>query len=125
MHFLFFLFFIFQSIQQDINKHHVDLEDINKQYKFLMKEGYMDSSNDIKDKAWECNERWDNLAQRVLCNMGDMKTSAGKWDEYHFLYDELMKWLKDVDARLIQVEKSEDVVNNIKCLSVSYFLSIF
>ena len=111
-------FFHFQDLQRKISEKVNQLENLKKQYEILAKGGCTDSNGSLEKKVQEANDRWENLSRKVQNITTSTKKNIVSWDEYHVLHKTLVEWLNDVDSRIREYEKADNVPGKNECLKV-------
>ena len=54
-----------QTYQRKLHESLGDLEDLNKQYRHLAREGRTDTAGELRQMVHDVNDKWDELAQRT------------------------------------------------------------
>ena len=113
-----------QLIQKEIHEKLPQLEDINKQYRKLAREGRTDHSLVLKQKMQDANDGWDKLQQYVSTVMRRMKQSANLREDLNHSWDLMYNWLTEVQLQQNNIEhlSSMDVPTKLReiqvCLSI-------
>lgn len=105
------------------------LEDINRQYRKLAREGRTDHSGVLKQKMQDANDRWDKLQQYVSAIMRRMKHSASLREDFNHTRDTMYNWLTEVQVLQTNIEhlSSMDVASKLREIEVSlviFFMSM-
>ncbi|CAE1330631.1 SYNE1 [Acanthosepion pharaonis] len=106
----------YQEIQRKISEKINQLENLKKQYEILVKGGFTDSNGSLEKKVQEANNRWEELSRKVQNITKITKKNIVSWEEYHNLHKVLCDWLNDVDSRIREFEKSDNVPGKSECL---------
>lgn len=105
------------------------LEDINRQYRKLAREGRTDHSGVLKQKMQDANDRWDKLQQYVSTIMRRMKHSASLREDFNHTRDTMYNWLTEVQVLQTNIEhlSSMDAASKLREIEVSlviFFMSM-
>lgn len=80
------------------------MENINRQYRRLAREGRTDHANHLKQEMQDANNRWDKLQQCVSAMTLQLKQSSSLHEDFTSVRDSLYTWLNDVDMQLTNIE---------------------
>lgn len=96
------------------------LENINRQYRHLAREGCTDTDGVLRLMMQEANERWDRLQQLVASIRRQLKNTENALQEFCEMHTSLYSWLTEVDMQLTNVEhlSSMDTPTKIRELQV-------
>ncbi|KAI8785249.1 nesprin-1, partial [Biomphalaria glabrata] len=98
----------YENLQRNVHDHLGDLEQINRHYCQLAKEGRTDMDGSLRVKMTDLNNRWDLLQQRVTEIMKKLKKSANILEDFETTRSSLMTWLRQVELQLTEIE---DITN--------------
>ncbi len=80
------------------------LEQLNKQYRQLAREGRTDSAGHLKSQIHDANKRWDDLNLRAHAVIRRLRHTINVFDDYEATREALLIWLKDMDNRISKLE---------------------
>jgi nesprin-1 len=103
------------------------LENINRQYRRLAREGRTDSAGTLKTMMQDANDRWDRMQGKMSTNLREIRHSSSIRDDFKQTKDSLLKWLTEIDMQLTNIEhlSSMDVKTKLREMQVKYKLFPF
>ncbi|KAL3874929.1 hypothetical protein ACJMK2_037881 [Sinanodonta woodiana] len=104
------------ALQREVHENLRQLENINKQYRLLAREGRTDRLGMLKNKMQEANDRWDQLQLQMSGIMRKMKQSSAIRQDFTSTRDSLLAWLSEIDVQLTNMEQlsSMDTRNKLR-----------
>lgn len=106
----------YQDLQRKISEKVSQLENLKKQYDVLVNGGRTDTKGSLERKVREANNRWEELSRKANVICKTTTKNAVSWDEYHVLHKTLLKWLRNVDSRIKEFEKADNIPGKDACL---------
>ncbi|XP_076442569.1 nesprin-1-like [Babylonia areolata] len=95
----------YETLQQRLLERLKDLEDLNKQYHRLFKEGRTDSQGDMQGRWQEVNERWDGVQGKMTAMLEALRRSAGAYEDLMSTQRSVVSWLRDLDGQVTLLER--------------------
>ncbi|XP_033126157.1 nesprin-1-like isoform X2 [Anneissia japonica] len=111
----------FEGFQRKIHENLAQLEIINKQYRRLAREGRTDSTDQLKTRVHDANNRWDSLARRCSSILRRLKYMQSEREEYENTREGLLVWLTEIDLQLTNVEHFSESDTSIKVKQIKAF----
>ncbi|XP_060567930.1 nesprin-1-like isoform X3 [Ruditapes philippinarum] len=93
-----------ESVQRKIHENLSKLENINRQYRRLAREGRTDSAGTLKTMMQDANDRWDRMQGKMSTNLREIRHSSSIRDDFKQTKDSLLKWLTEIDMQLTNIE---------------------
>ena len=93
-----------QAVQRLIHENLSKLENINRQYRRLAREGRTDSVGTLKTLMQTANDRWDGLQGQMSANLRTLRHSTNIREDFRKTKDTLLAWLTEVDMQLTNIE---------------------
>ena len=87
---------------------HPQLENLNKQYRQLAREGRTDTNGTLRDHVQDINTRWDNVSLIITSVLRRMRHMLAIKDDFDATRDALTLWLTDMDNKLTAIEHDTD-----------------
>ena len=114
------LYFL-QSFQRTLHEKLHSLDQLNKQYRRLAREGRTDTSGSLKREIHDLNKRWDELSKKCRSVLRRLRHMINVRDDFEATREALMVWLSEVNSKVTQIEHFSDSSNSakIKDLEVS------
>lgn len=99
-----FLLPLFQAVQRQIHENLSKLENINRQYRRLAREGRTDAASTLKTMMQDANDRWDRMQGQMSANLRTLKHSTSIREDFKRTKDALLSWLTEIDMQLTNIE---------------------
>lgn len=99
---MFHLFF--QTVQRQIHENLSKLENINRQYRRLAREGRTDAAGTLKTMMQDANDRWDRMQGQMSANLRTLRHSTSIREDFKRTKDALLSWLTEIDMQLTNIE---------------------
>lgn len=93
-----------ESVQRKIHENLSKLENINRQYRRLAREGRTDAAGTLKTMMQDANDRWDRMQGQMSANLREIRHSSSIRDDFKQTKDSLLSWLTEVDMQLTNLE---------------------
>lgn len=103
------LLLIFQSVQKKVHENLNQLENINKQYRKMAREGRTDNAGKMKGMMQDANDQWDELSQRVTDIMRHLKRPSGIKVDFETTRTTILRWLQETQTKLTELERNTDM----------------
>ena len=112
---------IFQIAQRKIHENLSNLENINKQYRRLAREGRTDTAGTLKSLMQDANDRWDLLQGQMSAILRQLKHSSSIREDFKKTKEALLSWLTEIDMQLTNLDQlsSMDVQTKLREMDVS------
>ena len=91
-------------MQRKIHENLSKLENINRQYRRLAREGRTDTAGTLKKMMQDANDRWDNLQGQMSASLRDLRHSNSIREDFKRTKDALLSWLTEIDMQLTNIE---------------------
>jgi len=91
-------------MQRKIHENLSKLENINRQYRRLAREGRTDTAGTLKKMMQDANDRWDNLQGQMSASLRDLRHSNSIREDFKRTKDSLLSWLTEIDMQLTNIE---------------------
>ncbi|GFO48206.1 nesprin-1-like [Plakobranchus ocellatus] len=99
----------YESLQRNVHDHLEDLENINRQYRQLAKDGRTDTDGQLRVTMTDLNNRWDALQIKVTEIMKKLRHSATIRKDFEETRTSLISWLTEVDNQLSEILHSSSL----------------
>ena len=115
------MYFKFQNAQRKIHENLSSLENINKQYRRLAREGPTDASGTLKTMMQDANDRWDKLQGQMSVILRQLRHSSSIREDFKKTKESLLSWLTEIDMQLTNIDhlSSMDVQTKLREMDVS------
>ena len=96
------------------------MENINRQYRRLAREGRTDTAGVLKSMMQDANDRWDKMQAKMSTNPRELKHSASIREDFKHTRDSLTSWLTEIDMQLTNIEhlSSMDIPTKLREMKV-------
>ncbi|KAH9507313.1 Nesprin-1 [Bulinus truncatus] len=94
----------YEKLQRNVHDHLTELEQINRLYCQLAKEGRTDLDGSLKVMMTELNDRWDAMQHKVTEIMKKLKHSASILEDFETTRSSLVTWLRQVELQLTDIQ---------------------
>ena len=97
------------------------MENINKQYRHLAREGRTDAACTLKSMMQDANDRWDLLQGQMSAILRQLKHSSSIQEDFKKTKEALLSWLTEIDMQLTNIDQlsSMDVQTKLREMDVS------
>lgn len=92
--------FPLQAQQRRLHQSLAELEDLNKQYRQLAREGRTDSAGELRQMVHRVNDQWDELAQRTAAIIRRLRHMTNVVDDFRATREGLLVWLADLESQM-------------------------
>ena len=118
---LVFCLLLLQIAQRKIHENLSSLENINRQYRRLAREGRTDASGSLKTMMQDANDRWDMLQGQMSTILRQLKHSSSIREDFRKTKEALLSWLTEIDMQLTNLDQlsSMDAQTKLREMDVS------
>lgn len=113
-----------QAVQRQIHENLSKLENINRQYRYLAREGRTDTAGTLKTLMQDANDRWDRMQGHMSANLRTLRHSTNVWEDFKKTKESLLSWLTEIDMQITNIEhlSSMNTRTKIKEMEVRCFV---
>ncbi|GFR84729.1 nesprin-1-like [Elysia marginata] len=99
----------YETLQRNVHDHLAQLENINRQYRQLAKDGRTDTDGQLRVAMTDLNNRWDAVQIKVTEIMKKLRHSATIRQDFEETRTSLISWLREVDSQLTDILHRTDL----------------
>ncbi|KAH3846261.1 hypothetical protein DPMN_088560 [Dreissena polymorpha] len=107
-----------ETVQRKIHENLGKLENINRQYRRLAREGRTDTNGTLKSIMQDANDRWDKLQGKMSANLRDLRHSSSIREDFKRTKDALLSWLTEIDMQITNIEHLSSMNANGKMIEM-------
>ena len=100
--------YCFKGLLKKLHDTHPQLENLNKQYRQLAREGRTDTNSALRNNVQDINNRWDNVSLIITSVLRRIRHMLAIKDDFDATRDALTLWLTDMDNKLTAMDHNTD-----------------
>ncbi len=113
-------------MQKKLHNTHPQLENLNKQYRQLAREGRVDAGGALRRHVLDVNTRWDDVSLVINAVLRRLRHMLAIRDDFDATREALTLWLSELDNTLDGLDLNEaDVTTRVNVIRVSSLFSAF